>query len=311
MKALIVNYSSDYNIAVEKIANWLKRSGHQAVKAKPGIKNFREYDAIYLSALYTWELPVLVKEAKIASGYTKVEIGGPAASVMSSYILKETGINPKIGLDGRFETESGKYYATYTSRGCIRNCPFCSVPSVEGELRENPDFIPASVVLDANFLACSKRHIENACEKLTKLPYVDFLHGLDARLLQPWHIELILNNLNLVCWRFTFDSLKNESALFNALSMLKDYGVGNENIIIYCIFNYDETPEDAYERAHFILNQKAHPYAMRFQPLDALQKDCFIAKAWTEKKLNDFKRFCNIPTLQWLNNRLKKARLNK
>jgi len=309
VKALVINCSSDYNIAVEKIANWLKSNGHQVVKAQPGNKNFKEFDTVYLSALYTWELPILIQEAKRASLYTKVEIGGPAASVMSSYILNQTGITPKVGLDNRFETESGKYYLTYTSRGCIRNCQFCSVPSVEGKLRENPDFIPASVVLDANFLACSKKHIENACEKLSQLPYIDFLHGLDARLLQPWHVKLILNSLNLVCWRFTFDSLKNESALINALSMLKDYGIGTDNIIIYCIYNFNETPEDAYERAHLIMKQKAHPYAMRFQPLDVLQKDSFIAKPWTVKTLNEFKHFCNIPTLKWLNNQLKNKRL--
>jgi hypothetical protein len=308
MKALVVNYSTDYNIAIDKIANWLKRNGHQVVKAKPGKKNFSECDRIYLSALYTWELPILIEEAKIAARQTQVEIGGPAASAMSSYIQKQTGIKPKVGLDNRFETEPGKYYATYTSRGCIRNCPFCSVPSIEGTLKENLDFIPASIVLDANFLACSKIHIENACEKLSKLPYIDFLHGLDVRLLQPWHIELILNKLNLVCWRFTFDSLKNESSLVNALSMLKSYNITPENIIIYCIFNYDETPKDAYERANFILKHNAHPYAMRFQPLDALQKDNFVAQNWNEKELNEFKRFCNVSTLRWLNNQLKEKR---
>ena len=309
MKALVVNYSTDYNLGVEKICNWLKSNGHQVVKAQPGSKNFKEFDIIYLSALYTWELPILIEQAKQASLHTQVEIGGPAASVMTNYILNQTGIKPQFGLDKRFDLQDGKYHSTYTSRGCIRNCEFCSVPLVEGKLREISDFIPAPIVLDPNFLACSKNHIEKVCEKLARLPYVDFLHGLDARLLEPWHIELFLKQLNILCWRFTLDSVKNESTLKNILVMLKNYGIKpQEKVIVYCIYGFSDTPTDAWERARLIMTQLAHPYAMRYQPLDTQKKDSYISKNWDNKKLVEFNRLCNIPTIQWLNNLLRSAR---
>ncbi|MEO0114338.1 MAG: hypothetical protein ABIK93_02555, partial [candidate division WOR-3 bacterium] len=171
MKALVINCSDDYNLATEKIANWLKRKGYEVQKSKPGNDKLIGYDRIYLSAIYTWDLPILVQEAKRAVNFTKVEIGGPAVSVMADYIFAETGIKPKIGLDNRFDLEPGQYLSSYTSRGCIRNCEFCSVPIIEGGLREISDFISAPYILDANFLACSKKHIENACEKLASLPF--------------------------------------------------------------------------------------------------------------------------------------------
>jgi hypothetical protein len=308
-KALVVNCSDDYNLASEKIANWLKRNGHEVVKEKGNIKNIGEFDVIYLSALYTWDLPHLIKLARQASPESKIEIGGPAASTMVDYVFAETGVKPKFGLDERFDLEPGRYLSTYTSRGCIRNCEFCSVPLVEGKLREVPGFHPAPVVLDPNFLACSKKHIENACEKLSRLPSIDFLHGLDARLLKSWHIELLLKKLNIACWRFTFDSLKNESALNNTLEMLKDYGVhAEEKIIVYCIYGYKDKPKDIYERIRLVANLKAHPYGMRFQPLDALKKDAYIAQGWDEKSFSEFYRFCNLPTLRWLSQLLKRKR---
>ncbi len=309
MKSLIVNCDSDYNLACEKIASRLKRDGHDVTKAGIDVKNINKYDNIYLSAIYTWNIPAMIKLVQQITAGTKVEIGGPAASVMADYILLKTGIKPKIGLDARFDSEPSKYLSTYTSRGCIRNCEFCSIPLIEGKTKEIHDFIPAPIVLDPNFLACSKEHIINSCEKLSALPAVDFLHGLDARLLESWHIELFFKKLNLVCWRFTFDSLKNESTLKNVLAMLKNYQIKPaEKIIIYCIYGFSDTPEDAWDRVNLITSLKAHPYAMRYQPLDTLEKDSYIHKNWTSTKLVEFKQLCNIPTMRWLNDLLRRVR---
>jgi hypothetical protein len=180
------------------------------------------------------------------------------------------------------------------------------VPIVEGGLREIPNFIPTSYILDANFLACSKSHIENACEKLSSLPFVDFLHGLDARLLESWHVELFLKKLKMPVWRFTFDSLRHEAELKNVLAILKHYGIKpEEKVIVYCLYGFKDTPKDAYERANQVISLGAHPYAMRFQPLDALSKDSHIPDGWDANSLTEFGEFCNKPTLAWLYSLLK------
>ena len=301
MKSLVINCSKDYNLGTEKITAWLKRNGHQVTKSKPGNTEFVGYDKVFLSAIYTWDLPILVKEAQKAINHTKVEIGGPAASVMPDYIFTETGIKSVFGLDDRFDLEPARYLSAYTSRGCIRNCEFCSVPIVEGKLREMSDFTPASYILDANILACSKSHIEKACEKLSSLPFVDFLHGLDARLLESWQVELFLKKLQMVVWRFTFDSLRHEAELKNALRILKHYGIKpKEKMIVYCLYGFKDTPKDAYERAKQVISLGAHPYAMRFQPMDALAKDRHIPDGWDANSLIEFGEFCNKPTLAWL-----------
>jgi hypothetical protein len=301
MKALVINCSKDYNLGTEKIASWLRRNGYEVTKSKSGNREFIGYDKVFLSALYTWDLPMLVKEAKKATNHTEVEIGGPAASIMEDYIFAETGIKPVVGLDNRFESEPAHYLSTYTSRGCIRNCEFCSVPLVEGGLREIPNFIPTSYILDANFLACSRNHIENACEKLSALRFVDFLHGLDARLLKPWQVELIIKKLKMVVWRFTFDSLRHESDLKNVFAILKDYGIKpEERVIVYCLYGFKDTAKDAYERAKQVISLGAHPYGMRFQPLDALSKDSHIPDGWDSDSLKEFGDFCNKLTLAWL-----------
>ncbi len=320
MKALVINCSEDYNLATAKIAVWLRQQGHEVDRfvskgfCVDNLKSITDhkYDAVYLSALYTWDLPVLVEAAHEVKQCTKVEIGGPAASIMPDYIFEQTGIKPTIGLDDRFDAVPARYLSTYTSRGCIRNCPFCSIPIIEGGLRENADFVPASYVLDANFLACSKSHIENACEKLSELKFVDLLHGLDARLLESWHVELFLKRLRMPVWRFTFDSLKHETELKDMLRLLKDYGIRpEEKVIIYCLYGFDDTPSDAYERAEMIMSLCAHAYAMRFQPLDALTKDQHVPDRWDAKTMLEFWDFCNKPTLAWLNQQLRQKHLRR
>ena len=308
MKTLVINCSEDYNLAAAKIAAWLKRQGHAVRKlpnkgsiAQNPAESANRYDAVYLSALYTWDLPLLVEQARMATRRSRVEIGGPAASIMPDYVLNETGIRPVIGLDQRFDSEPARYLSTYTSRGCIRHCEFCSVPAIEGGLREMADFVRASYVLDANILACSKRHIEHVCERLSSLSMVDFLHGLDARLVQPWQVELLSKTLRMPVWRFTFDSLRHETQLKQTLDILREHGIEPEGkVIIYVLCGFDDAPRDAYERAKLIMSLGAHPYAMRFQPLDGLVKDQYVSSGWTVGTMREFWDFCNTPTLGWL-----------
>jgi hypothetical protein len=138
---------------------------------------------------------------------------------------------------------------------------------------------------------------------------VDFLHGLDARLLKAWHVELFSEKLKMPVWRFTFDSLKHETDLKSTLELLREYGINpQEKVIIYCLYGFDDTPRDAYERAELITSLGAHPYAMRFQPLDALAKDRHIPRGWTAKIMHEFWDFCNTPTLAWLYEQIRPKR---
>ena len=102
-------------------------------------------------------------------------------------------------------------------------------------------------------------------------------------------------------WRFTFDSLRHESDLKNVLAILKDYGIKpEERVIVYCLYGFKDKPKDAYERAKQVISLGAHPYAMRFQPLNALSKDNYIPDGWEARLLAEFGQFCNKPTLAWL-----------
>ena len=181
----LVNESAPhYNLGLEKARRWLERQGHEVVYA-PFSMEARAFDAVWFSVIFSWHLPRVFEHAALAHAWGKsVEIGGPATAVNAGQIEKTTGVKPFTGVDHRFETEPGEYLATFTHRGCVRNCTWCIVPKTEGDVQEIPDFIPAKMVHDNNFPATSEAHQVRAIERLSKaVPRVDFDQAFDARLL--------------------------------------------------------------------------------------------------------------------------------
>ena len=124
-------------------------------------KKYPVFDVIAVTTLFTfyWAQTIdTINEAKqFVSKYGKIYVGGIAATILPSYIEKETGIKPIEGLldkpgildqdnndiidvlpldysileEIEYKYPSHDAYFGYTSRGCIRNCAFCAVKILE------------------------------------------------------------------------------------------------------------------------------------------------------------------------------------
>ena len=186
----------------------------------------------------------------------------------------------------------------FTSRGCIRKCPFCVVPKVEGGMRdEKPSIMdlihPAHkkvTIWDNNFLASPyaksmlKELADNGIE-------ADFNQGLDARLVDEGTAGL-LADIKSKSIHMAYDWPWEGKYVKNAIDLLSNAGYRKKYLIFYTLFNfYDEvhkkgdTPADFLFRIKNLMEWGAASYPMRFIPLDSLDKNKYISPLWTKDQL--------------------------
>jgi Lysine 2,3-aminomutase len=234
---------------------------------------------LYLSVPFTWLLPKARSMALSFPG--PVQAGGPAVQLMPDFLADVAAVNQPCPVEPLIFHNK---FATFTSRGCPNNCAFCAVPKLEGDLVELDSWRPAPIICDNNLLATSQRHFDRVIDRLKLIPSVDFNQGLEARLLTPYHAAR-LAELKKPKIRFAFDHVNEEAEVAEAVNLcrrqgLKDFGV-------YVLIGFNDTPDDAYYRLEKIRQWGIRPNPMRYQPLNALSKNEYIAPGWTDRELKD------------------------
>ena len=181
-----------------------------------------------------------------------------------------------------------KHGYTITSRGCPNKCWFCGVPEREGgKLTELP-IKDGWDILDDNLLACSDQHIREVFAMLERQPNKPkFTGGLEAKLLKPWHAELIRNvkTERLYC---AYDTPDDYEPLVAAGRILRDAGITTASHVAGCyvlIGYWEDTFDKAEERLIKTIQAGFMPFAMLWQPDDHENDD----RTW-----NRFQReWCN------------------
>ncbi len=262
-------------------------------------------DRLYLSVLFSWDLPAALDLAQRALDLEiAVEMGGPAAEYNAATIQDRIGLAPWQGLHPCAAVHLDHPTTTWTSRGCSRQCAFCLVWKIEGPLTELDDWQPAPIVMDNNFLACSPAHQERVLRRLAAAGYrkVDFNQGLDARLYTPAFRRLLERcGVQLSYWRFAYDGAQDWPAVERALQDLRQAGIDWATIRVYLLYNHHESPEEAVERAEQLINSREHPLAcpwpMAYRPLDWMQSGDYVAPGWDLQQLRDFRRYYSRPRI--------------
>ena len=306
MKVAVANLSQVYNLGAERIAHYHEALGDQVFLwrgSRPG-QEFpllylweRKPDKLYLSVIFTWELPHCARVANLARSLgVEVEIGGPAATVMTDWVHQQTGIRPHTGLDTRFENLPGDFEATFTSRGCPNRCAWCLVSQLEGNhITEYPDFPLSPFISDSNILASSFEHQVRVVDRLKPLGPVDINSGFDVRRFTPEHFDLY-RRLDLKFWRFAFDTLSVEEDVERSLGILRRGGVRNHRVIIvYILAGFGkDTPETARYRAHRVIGLEGSPYIMAYRPLDSLNRT-HVPEGWSREDMERLVTYFNVP----------------
>lgn len=252
-----------------------------------GLVEWVKDETAHLSVVFSWNMPQAFQRAAWykAQGHDVV-VGGPAAYYRPNYF------NGVATVDNSNSEQVFRHNpdATFTSRGCIRNCEFCIVPHSEGKLVELRDWPIRPIICDNNFLATSNDHFNSVIDKLLILSDVDFNQGLDTRLITNERAER-LAELSMKWVRLAWDHKGLEKQFMRAFELLNNAGIKPYKIRVYCLIGWHDTPDDALYRLQKIKDLGARPNPMRFQPLNSDRRNQFVGPQWSEAELKNYMRY--------------------
>jgi len=222
-----------------------------------------------ISVTFTWDIPQAERLYRAWSHfYDDVEIGGPAFDDRGSEFIPERFVKRGV---------------TITSRGCSGSCDFCLVPQREGSTREL-EIKDGWNVADNNLLACSQRHIENVFDMLRRQPEpVIFSGGLDARIFNTWHVDLLKSIRLKFAW-FACDIPGSFDYLERVAALMSDFSIEKKRCYVLIGFN-GETIEKAEKRLQRV-------YYLGFLPFAMLYRSAEREIPWSQEWRNLRRKWC-------------------
>lgn len=245
MKVSIINIDSKIpNLALKKIEKYHLEKGDEVIWDFP----LMPVDKTYVSIVFNWN-------QNQAKQYPNAEIGGSGYDLKKTLPLEIDRTKPRINIG-------------FTTRGCIRKCPFCIVPEKEGGIKIEGDIYDLwdkkskdIILLDNNILALSK-HFKLICSQLRKEKLrVDFNQGLDCRLLNKDMVKE-LKSIRHIEYRFAFDSMKIEPQVIKAIKLLRKYKINRCNW--YVLVGFNTTFKEDLIRLNLLRKLNQNAYVQRY-----------------------------------------------
>lgn len=261
---LLASDSKIPNLALMKLSAWHKMQGDKVEEYFPVWS--QTLDRLYISKIFEYSpLPGYLPDCEIVRGGTgyclKKELPAEVESMCPDYNIFRCG-----------------YAMGFTSRGCIRNCPFCLVPKKEGMVREVADIHQfwtgqKQIKLLDNNLTALPDHFEKILKQLIKHKLqVDFSQGLDIRLLNN-DMAALLAKVSL--WKqihFAWDHISHEQAVRRGIALLQKH-MPLSRIMFYVLIGFDSSPEEDLYRVETLRSLNVDSFAMPFDKHDRYQKD--------------------------------------
>lgn len=301
-------------LGLMKISSFEKAKGNEVKYWQGDPFMFSDWtpDKIYCtSSIFSWNVPEsiwTINRAKERWPNAEIKTGGVMASNHPDYFEQETGIRPHVGILWDVERFRPDYEGfnwkasslVFTSRGCWVNCSFCTVPRIEGTTVqiikgwENhvDESRPILVLQDNNLTATPWNHFWSVISwlKLRKFR-IDLNSGIEPHSFTEKHAKE-MQGLDWRPIRTAFDEMKEESQFTKAMELIRTYLVKRySNLMVYCLFNYQDTPDEALYRANKIIELGGSPWPMPYRPLNWFSKDDYVSPQWTHEQVKKFYRY--------------------
>lgn len=281
MKVRLLAPDSKYpNLAIMKISTYHKKLGNDVDWYNP-ILDYNDTDILYISKIFNFtdDVIYLPQKAKIIRGGTGYDINSKLPSEIENITELDYSLYPDID-----------YSIIFTSRGCIRNCPFCVVRAKEGLIHSIPicSLNPKGKhikIFDNNFFANPEWRI--ALEKLKSFNQpLEFNAGIDLRILTEEQCEA-LRSCKIKSIHCAWDNYKDKDIILPKLKLLTQY-IKPYKILCYVLVGFEnrEVVDTDIERVNSIWKMGVYPFVMGY--ID------FNDKNWKKtKSVKDFARWCN------------------
>jgi hypothetical protein len=187
----------------------------------------------------------------------------------------------------------------FTTRGCVRSCPFCVISRKEGHLRVVGDLYSfwsgqkEVVLLDNNLTAAPIEHFTTVIKQIwTNGLRVDFSQGLDLRLLTDEHAALLAGVHLRKQIHFAWDNPADEVAVRRGLSIVAAH-MPLSRVMVYVLIGFNTTNEQDLHRVEVLRGLGVDPFVMPFNKHDRYQRNfarwvnhkaIFKSVPWSEYK---------------------------
>lgn len=279
---LLADDSKYPNLAIMKISTYHKRLGDDVAWYDPtDFYDKFNTDILYHSRIFNFTPPYKYYplSGKIIRGGSGFNIESKLPEEIESITELDYSLYPNCD-----------YSIMFTTRGCIRQCPFCIVRKKEGlihniplcSLNPNGKYIK---ILDNNFFASSdwKSNLQKLKEFNQPL---EFNGGIDLRLLTREQCEE-LQKCKIKSIHCAWDNYKDKNIILPKLKMLIEY-IKPYKILCYALIGFEnkDLQETDIERVNTIWSLGVYPFVMVYQDFNNPQYK-------PNKICKDFQRWCN------------------
>jgi len=262
MKHLLIDVDSKMpNLALMQVSSYLKSKGHDV-----GF-SIADPDEVWISCVFRKNREQALGSATFYPN-ADTHLGG-------------SGINlhtwlPKVAQKTKpdYDLYPSSYMMGFTSRGCVRSCPFCIVPEKEGKFQRwmHPKELydgrfDTLVLLDNNLTADSKWFFEVTDWILDQGLKWDPNQGLDIRLL-TLEMAVRLKELKIRknrFYHFAFDNLRDEQAVRRGIALMKKAGLDvRHNVEFYVLVGHSTTEEEDLYRCNLLRDLGTNAFVMPY-----------------------------------------------